>query len=87
MSQSSIEVRVHGRGTVRDSRPTENPKAEARCDLCGTVTDAVVSVTPDGTPPFSCKSCMRERLEAITVALWQFRDPAQSGLPWGKISG
>ena len=86
MSQSPIEVRVHGRGSVRDAKPTENPKAEARCDLCGSVTDAVVSVTPNGNAPFSCKSCMRERLEAITVALWQFREPGQ-GLPWGKISG
>ena len=87
MSQSSIEVRVQGRGTVRDTRPTVDEKTEARCDLCGKVADAVVTVAADGRAPFSCKSCLRERLEAITVGLWMLREPGASGLPWGKISG
>ncbi len=59
---------------------------QARCELCSTVTDAVVSVGAKGDSPFVCKNCLRERLEAITVALWQFREPSK-GLPWGKISG
>jgi hypothetical protein len=44
-----------------------------------------VSVTPDANGPFACKSCMRTRLEAITVAVYELREG--SGLPWGKVSG
>jgi carboxymethylenebutenolidase len=54
MASSQIEVRVHGRGSVRGGEPTENTSIEARCDLCGSVTDAVVSVTSDGKAPFAC---------------------------------
>lgn len=86
MASSQIEVRVHGRGSVRGGESTENSKIEARCDLCGGVSDAVVSVTSDAKAPFSCKSCLRERLESVTVALYMLGEQKQ-GLPWGKISG
>jgi hypothetical protein len=86
MASSQIEVRVHGRGSVRGGEPTENKAIEARCDLCGATTDAVVSVTSDAQAPFSCKNCLRERLESVTVALYLLREEKQ-GLPWGKISG
>ncbi len=86
MAKSQIEVRVHGRGSVRDGEPTENEKTEARCGVCDSVVDAVVSVSSGQSPPFACKNCLRERLEAVTVALYLLREP-QKGLPWGKISG
>ncbi len=86
--KSTIEVRVHERGSVRDGSAVSAPATVARCDLCGSVTDVVVSVTPGGSAPFSCKACLRERLEAITLGSWLLRDPSdKSGLPWGKISG
>ena len=85
MSDRPIEVRVHGRGTVVGSAPSVNEKTEARCSLCGTATDAVAAVSGDS---FACKSCLRERLESITVALYLFKDARDAkGLPWGKISG
>ncbi len=93
MSKPSIEVRVHAQGSVRDGAPAHDPSVVARCDLCGAVTDAVVSVAAVGAP-FACKSCLRERLENVTLALWMLRQepPAEQpdkkgGLPWGKISG
>jgi hypothetical protein len=86
MAASQIEVRVHGRGSVRGGEPTANAQIEARCDLCGGMTDAVVSVTKDASAPFACKSCLRERLESVTVALYLLGEQKQ-GLPWGKISG
>jgi hypothetical protein len=84
---SSIEVRVAGRGHVRDGAKSENAAMEARCDLCGTSVDAVVSVTAEANGPFACKACLRGRLEAITVASWELRQPTDRGLPWGKFSG
>ena len=94
MSKAPIEVKVHARGSVREGSPKKDASVEARCDLCGGVSDAVVSVAPSGGP-FACKSCLRERLENVTLALWMLRDDAgaeepadkKSGLPWGKISG
>jgi hypothetical protein len=85
MSKSSIEVRVHGRGSARDATPTEDTSVVARCDLCGETDDVVASVGPGGSAPFACKGCLRERLEAMTLGVWIFRE--SKGLPWGRISG
>lgn len=82
---ASIEVRVAGRGSVRDGQKKVETSAKAHCDLCGADTDVVVSVTPEASGPFACKACMRSRLEAITVAVYELREG--SGLPWGKVSG
>ncbi len=86
MSKPAIEVRVHGRGSVKDGDARREPELEARCDLCKATVDAVVSVGVAG-PPFACKSCLRERLESVTVALFLLKEPREAGLPWGKISG
>ena len=82
-----IEVRVGGRGRVRDGHKETDRDIAARCDLCGSDVDAIASVTAEGNGPFACKVCLRVRLEAITVALYELREPGSSGLPWGKVSG
>lgn len=84
---SIIEVRVAGRGSVRDGEATEDRATRAQCGLCDESVDVVVSVTPDARGPFACKSCLRKRLEAVTVATWELREPNDRGLPWGKFSG
>jgi len=81
----TIEVRVGGRGSVRDGQKKIDAQARAHCDLCASEVEVVVSVTPDASGPFACKSCLRSRLEAITVAVYELRDG--SALPWGKVSG
>lgn len=82
----SIEVRIEGRGRVKDGEPHEDTGIQAKCDLCGDATDVVVSVSPTADR-FACKACLRGRLEATTVAQWLLRDPREQGLPWGKFSG
>lgn len=84
---STIEVHVAGRGKVRNGEPSEDRQVHASCDLCGEAADAVASMSPVGDGPFACKACLRGRLEAITLALWELRDPTERGLPWGKFSG
>ncbi len=81
-----IEVRVAGRGTVLDGSKTERADTRATCSFCGEDVDAVVSMAPEADGPLACKSCLRRRLEAITVALWELRQPGQVGLPWGKLT-
>jgi len=86
--KSSIEVRVHERGSVRDGSPSPDKGTQAKCGLCEATVDAVVSVGREAAAPFACKSCLRERLEAITLGSWLLRDDSEKGgLPWGKISG
>jgi hypothetical protein len=87
MTKGPIEVRVHAHGSMRDGAARPDASIEARCDLCGAITDAVASLAPEGRAPFACKGCLRERLETITVGLFMFREPGEKGLPWGKISG
>jgi hypothetical protein len=82
---STIEVRVAGTGSVRDSHRTTDPKTEAHCDLCDTDAEVVVSTTASGGAPFACRVCLRQRLEATTIAIYELR--GSEGLPWGKISG
>ncbi|NUP07213.1 MAG: hypothetical protein HOW73_14250 [Polyangiaceae bacterium] len=83
----SIEVRIGGRGSVRDGVATQNAGERAHCDLCEEVTDAVASTGAKGEGPFACKTCLRRRLEAMTVGTYLLREPGDAGLPWGKVSG
>ena len=83
----SIEVRIGGRGSVRDEVATKNDSQIAHCDLCSHDVDAVASTSPSGAGPFACKACLRGRLEAMTVGTWLLRNPGEAGLPWGKVSG
>ena len=46
--------------------------------------DAVASVTPAGTEIFACKSCLRQRLEAMTVGAYLLKP--RKALPWGKLT-
>ncbi len=87
MSSDVIEVRIHGRGTVAGGTAQKDASTRARCDACGNVVDAVASTGVSGAGPFLCKSCLRERLEQITLSLWTLREGDGQGLPWGKISG
>ncbi|MFO0556280.1 MAG: hypothetical protein U0271_48330 [Polyangiaceae bacterium] len=82
-----VEVRVQGRGRVRDGSATVEPSERAVCDLCGQESDAVASLGANGSGPFGCKACLRGRLEAMTLAAWMLREQPESRLPWGKVSG
>ena len=84
---ANIEVRITGRGVVRAGTKNEDRATVAVCDLCGASTDAIASVGVECGGPFACKTCLRGRLEAITVATWELRGPEATGLPWGKVSG
>jgi hypothetical protein len=83
-----IEVRIAGRGRVRDGHKTADPDQIAHCDLCDETSEVVVSTTDAPEGPFSCRDCLRTRLEATTIAVWQLQEAGgETALPWGKISG
>ena len=85
--KQTVEVRIAGKGSVRDEVPTGNASQAAHCDLCGEDSDAVASTTAAGEGPFACKACLRKRLEAMTLGAWLLKSPTEGGLPWGKVSG
>ncbi len=81
---SEIEVRVAGRGVVRGDTVEGGEETKATCAACGRESDAVASIAK----VFACADCLRERLEAMSVARFRLRADGQSGpLPWGKVSG
>ena len=88
---ATIEVRIQNRGRVRNEAATRDPSQVAHCDLCGLDVDAVASTSAQsssaGGETFACKSCLRGRLEAMTVATWVLKEAGDAGLPWGKVSG
>ncbi|MEW5852906.1 MAG: hypothetical protein AB2A00_29255 [Myxococcota bacterium] len=77
-----IEVRVAGRGVARGDDLTMDPNTVAHCSVCGKDVDLVVSLTEN---TFTCRPCIRERLDATSVAGWRLGE--QKGLPWGKVAG
>jgi len=85
---SNIEVRIAGRGLVKEGKATADANQIAKCDLCGAESDAVAATSAGEGAPFACKSCLRGRLEAMTVGTWLLREAGDDGgLPWGKVSG
>lgn len=83
----NIEVRIGGRGSVRDGVPSASASQRALCDLCKQESDAVASTGFEASGPFACKTCLRKRLEAMTVGSYLLRETGDAGLPWGKVSG
>lgn len=81
-----IEVRIGGRGRVVGGEVEESERTRAACSLCGVEVEAVASVGAPDAAAFACAGCLRERLDALSVARYRLRGPG-AGLPWGKVSG
>lgn len=82
-----IEVRISRNGVVCGDDTTADETLQATCDVCGGTPDAVASVAAAGHgAPYVCASCLRDRLEAMSVARWRFRAAHKAGLPWGKLT-
>jgi len=77
---SAIIVRVKGQGSVSGETVTKDDAVDTTCSECGVTADAVVSIGQG----FICASCVRERLDAMSVARYQLR--GSSKLPWGKLT-
>jgi hypothetical protein len=86
----AIEVRVAGRGTMRGEDAVEDATTRATCSLCGQEAEAVASLMlgdpPDIAPIYACASCLRSRLDALSVGRYRLKKPG-AGLPWGKVAG
>lgn len=87
MSRPAIEVRITNGGRVAQGQVERDESVRASCTLCANSVEASASITaPGGAEAFACAACLRERLDALSVARFRVYDTAQ-GLPWGKVSG
>lgn len=78
-----IEVRVTGRGVIREGNATRDAGVKAHCSLCSSEAEAVASLANGA---FACAACLRARLDALSVGRYRLAEQS-STTPWGKVSG
>jgi hypothetical protein len=80
----SIDVRVTGGGTISNGQVTADQNTVARCTLCSRDVDAAATLA-DGAQ--ACAPCLRDRLDALSVARFRLQQSRSGSLPWGKVTG
>ena len=80
----SIDVHVTGGGTISNGELRADAGAVARCTLCGKDVEASAAL---GEGAAACALCLRERLDALSVARFRLRESRSGSLPWGKVTG
>jgi hypothetical protein len=80
----AIEVHVRQGGRIVGGELRADAQTVARCTVCNRDTDAVAAI---GDGAFACAPCLRERLDALSVACFRLRESRTGALPWGKVSG
>lgn len=80
---SAIDVHVTGGGTISGGELKIDASTHARCGLCAREVEATAAIADK----FACAQCLRERLDAMSVARFRLRESRTSSLPWGKVTG
>lgn len=78
-----IDVHISQAGSIVAGELRTDPTTVAKCTLCGRDAEAVAAIG-NGT---ACATCLRERLDALSVARFRLCEPKSSGTPWGKVTG
>lgn len=81
---SSIDVHVTGGGTISNGELRADATAVAKCTLCGKDVEASAAIGKDAS---ACAPCLRDRLDALSVARFRLRESRSGSLPWGKVTG
>lgn len=80
----AIDVHVTGGGTISNGELRVDAAAVARCTLCARDVEASATLVQGTT---ACAPCLRERLDALSVARFRLRESRSGSLPWGKVTG
>ena len=80
---AAIDVHVSQGGSIVAGDVRPDSKLVAKCTLCTRDVESSASLGPDA---FACAPCLRERLDALSVARFRLRESG-SGTPWGKVTG
>lgn len=80
---AAIDVHVSEGGSIVGGEVKLDTHQVARCTLCGRDVESSASLTAN---QFACAPCLRERLDALSVARFRLKESG-SGTPWGKVTG
>ena len=80
---AAIDVHVTGGGTILNGEVKEDGKTVARCALCAKDVEASAAIGA----AFACAPCLRDRLDALSVARFRLQQSRSGSLPWGKVTG
>jgi hypothetical protein len=80
----SIDVHVTGGGSISNGELRVDANAVAQCNLCSRDVDAAVTIGPARS---ACAACLRDRLDALSVARFRLPTSGTGSIPWGKVTG
>jgi hypothetical protein len=81
----AIDVQVSGGGSItKDGGVRADSSAKAQCTLCARDVEAAAALQPGC---WACAACLRDRLDALSVARFRLRESRTGALPWGKVTG
>jgi hypothetical protein len=80
---AAIDVHVSQGGSIVGGEVKLDARLVARCTLCGRDVESSASLAGG---QFACAPCLRERLDALSVARFRLKESG-SGTPWGKVTG
>jgi hypothetical protein len=80
---SAIDVHVTQGGSIVGGVVRAEASMVAKCSLCAREVESSASL---GAGAFACAPCLRERLDALSVARFRLKESG-SGVPWGKSAG
>lgn len=78
-----IDVHVSQGGSIVGGEVRADAKMVARCALCGSDVESSAALSGG---QFACAPCLRERLDALSIARFRLKESG-SGTPWGKVTG
>lgn len=81
---AAIDVHVTQAGSIVSGELRTDPTVVAKCTLCAREVDSSAAI---GTAGHACAACLRERLDALSVARFRLCEPRSTGTPWGKVTG
>jgi len=81
---TTIDVHVTGGGVISNGELRNDTNEKARCTLCAKDVEASATI---GAGASACAPCLRERLDALSVARFRLQESRSGSLPWGKVTG
>jgi hypothetical protein len=81
---AEVNVLVTGAGSVLGGEVNSSDDVNAKCSLCDSAVDVAASI---GDERFACAPCLRDRLDAMSVARFRLTAGRTAGIPWGKVTG
>jgi hypothetical protein len=79
----AIDIHVSQAGSIVSGEVRADAKTVAKCSLCNRDVESSAALAAGA---FACAPCLRERLDALSVARFRLKESG-SGTPWGKVTG